>query len=66
MNIENAEIWVVNNNIASRDWHYVNLDFLATRWSGTPENLEPDKCERIEWFHLNELPEPSLSHLQIF
>jgi ADP-ribose pyrophosphatase YjhB (NUDIX family) len=47
----------VNNNIFP-DRHYVNLDFLATKWQGEPKNMETEKCEKIGWFDLNNLPEP--------
>lgn len=56
--VVDAELWAVNNNITGKDWHYVNLDFLVSRWQGKPENLEPEKCEKIGWFDLNGLPEP--------
>jgi 8-oxo-dGTP diphosphatase len=31
--------------------------FLATtKWSGTIQNLEPDKCNELAWFHKANLP----------
>ena len=29
-----------------------------SRWEGTPEVIEPNKCERWDWFHPTELPSP--------
>lgn len=55
--VEEAEMWAINNNIFP-DRHYVNLDYLANKWQGEPKNLEPEKCEKIEWFNLNSLPKP--------
>ena len=34
----------------------VSFFFHAHRWSGEPENREPDKCDDIGWFDLDALP----------
>lgn len=45
------------DHIISREkQHWVALNFLADLQSGTPKNLEPDKCSSIEWFSLKKLP----------
>lgn len=36
------------------------LIFLAERWSGIPKNIEPHKHGHIDWFPLEQLPEPLL------
>ena len=38
--------------------HYVTLFVQATRWSGEPQNLEPDRCAGWQWFDWHDLPEP--------
>jgi 8-oxo-dGTP diphosphatase len=65
LKVEEAEMWAVNNNIMP-DRHYVNLDFFASKWSGEPQNLEPEKCEKIAWFNLNNLPSPLLEPTENF
>lgn len=57
MIINDVEILGVVNNIFSPDKHYVNVDVLAKGVSGKPQIMEPDKCEKIEWFDLDSLPE---------
>lgn len=52
------KLWAVNNNIASDTLHYVNLDFLATQWTGEAKNSEPERCEEIGCFDLAQLPSP--------
>lgn len=56
LKVEQAELWAVNNNILGPERHYVNLDFLATKWSGEARNIETEKCEKIGWLNLNKLP----------
>jgi 8-oxo-dGTP diphosphatase len=31
--------------------------FSVRRWTGVPENLEPDKCSGLRWFSLGDLPD---------
>ncbi len=63
--VEEAELWAVNNNIFA-DRHYVNLDYLVTKWKGEPNNMEPEKCSEIAWFDLNKLPSPLFGAPQNF
>lgn len=36
---------------------YYNAHFKITNWQGEPKVNEPDKCEEIKWFTLDNLPE---------
>jgi len=38
--------------------HYVTLWVFVHQFEGTPELLEPHKCEGWEWFGWNNLPKP--------
>jgi 8-oxo-dGTP pyrophosphatase MutT (NUDIX family) len=47
------------------DHERMNLFFEATKWGGTPTNMEPDKCGGLSWTDINQLPEnlvPELAH----
>ena len=67
LTIDKAELWAVNNNImVDPPRHYVNLDFVATKWIGHELNRELEKCEKIEWFSLNNLPKPLLEPTENF
>lgn len=39
--------------------------FAVRRWSGEVANQEPDKCRRLAWFPLVELPEPTVEYLRV-
>lgn len=45
---------LINN--PEQDEHYIQINFMAKEWFGEPEVKEPDKCERWEWFDLENLP----------
>ena len=38
--------------------HWVSITFIGRYESGTPAILEPEKCNAIGWFALDQLPEP--------
>ncbi len=58
LDIQDAEMLGVVNNIFDSGKHYVNLDFVAKGVSGTPIIGEPDKCAEIGWYSLDNLPQP--------
>lgn len=44
--------------------HYVTLHMATRVFKGTPKVMEPDKCERWEWFALDKIPGPMLVSAQ--
>lgn len=38
--------------------HWVSITFIGRYISGTPKILEPEKCDSIGWFQLEQLPKP--------
>ncbi len=47
----------LTNDVFSDEKHYMTLFFFA-KANGEPQTLEPEKCERWEWFNPKELPNP--------
>jgi ADP-ribose pyrophosphatase YjhB (NUDIX family) len=52
--------------------HFVNEDgfgaamalfFIARIWTGVPRICEADKCQRIDWFHFDDLPTPIVPYV---
>jgi 8-oxo-dGTP diphosphatase len=58
LDVEDVEMLSVINNIYSQDKHYVNVDFLAKGVTGVPILGEPDKSEQMDWYPVDNLPEP--------
>lgn len=46
--------------------HYVDIGMLAEWKSGAPRVMEPEKCERWEWFAMDNLPSPLFATITSF
>jgi 8-oxo-dGTP diphosphatase len=47
--------------------HHLHITFKVNIGSQEPVNAEPDECDRIAWFPLDQLPEPLFPpHTKIF
>jgi 8-oxo-dGTP diphosphatase len=42
----------------------VNLFFMANRWKGEPEIKEPDRCNDLQWFGFDNLPENIIPYIR--
>ncbi len=45
---------------------YIDIFFTASTWEGVPRITEPDLCDDVRWFPLDNLPEnmiPSIRHV---
>ncbi|MFD7866007.1 NUDIX domain-containing protein [Streptomyces sp. NPDC059783] len=40
----------------------IGFFFEATQWRGEPVNREPDKCLRLQWFSVHELPDDIIEY----
>lgn len=67
LKIRNIRFAAVTNDIfAKEEKHYITLFMISDYESGEVRIMEPDKCEKWEWFEWNEktLPEPLFIPLQ--
>ena len=53
---ENLELATVTDEARDID-HYVHFGFLLDNFEGEAQLIEPEKCEKWEFFDLNNLPE---------
>jgi 8-oxo-dGTP pyrophosphatase MutT (NUDIX family) len=42
------------------------IDFFISskKWEGSPKNIEPNKCDDIRWFNINDLPENIIPYVK--
>lgn len=43
---------------------YIDFHLVPKKWSGTIENLEPDKCDDISWHSLDLLPKNTIHYMR--
>ena len=57
---------VTNDFYSQTQKHYITLHFFCTKFVGTPQVMEKDKCVCWKWFDVNNLPENLLLSNQNF
>jgi 8-oxo-dGTP diphosphatase len=59
LRIKNVQFLGVSNDIFKKERkHFITIEFTAEWVSGEPRVMEPDKCERWEWFPWDKPPKP--------
>jgi 8-oxo-dGTP diphosphatase len=59
MDIDNIRIAAVTNDVFEKeDKHYITIHTIPEKIFGEPKIMEPDKCEKWEWFEWENLPKP--------
>jgi len=57
ISLKNIKFLTATNDLFKREGkHYITIFMTAEISSGEPENLEPEKCEKLEWFSKENLP----------
>lgn len=44
--------------------HRMDIFFVTEKWQGEPKILEPNKCDGLEWFNKDNLPETVLPYIR--
>lgn len=59
INIKNVRFSTATNDIfKAEEKHYITIFMICDYDSGTVEVMEPEKCEKWEWFEWDKLPKP--------
>jgi len=65
LKVTDPVVWTVENTIFKDEGrHYVVVMMIADWISGEPEVVEPEKCDRWEWFGWDKLPSPLMQGIQ--
>ena len=65
INIKNETlktVQVMNRNGSDRE--RIDYFFTVDRWSGEIKNNEPNKCDDLKWFDINDLPENTVPYIK--
>lgn len=50
---------------ASGEHRYrMDIFFLTEKWQGEPKIMEPNKCDGLEWFDMDELPDNVIPYIR--
>lgn len=60
--MEDLELKVVMHRLLDRE--YLDFFFLPKKWEGELKNMEPQKCDEVNWFPLNNIPEKTIPYVQ--
>lgn len=65
LNEEDFEIsHIMHRKNESQDRESIDTFFIAERWTGTLENKEPEKCDDLSWFPVDNLPENTIPYVR--
>jgi 8-oxo-dGTP diphosphatase len=64
IDLANSDIKLVHITQRIQDQERIDAFFVATNWDGEIKNLEPEKCDDLSWFDLDNLPDNIIPYLK--
>lgn len=70
VDIDPADLKMVHmlHRISEPEWkdlrHRIDAFFVCEKWSGEIKNMEPEKCDDVAWFDINNLPENMVPYVK--
>jgi len=55
-------VHVMNRNIKGNE--RIDVFFVAEKWTGNIENKEPNKCDDLSWFDLDNIPDNVIPYIK--
>lgn len=62
--IRETDMEVVNVLHVIKEYEAIQVFLRVNRWQGKPTNMEPDKCDRLEWFPRDRLPSKMVPYVR--
>ncbi len=60
--VEDLELKLIMHRLHDRE--YLDFFFQPAQWRGEPENRELQKCDDLNWFPLDALPQSTIPYVQ--
>lgn len=57
-------IHTINRRQEHCDETWVDVFFIASKWEGEVINGEPEKCDGVEWFNVDDIPENTIGFMK--
>ncbi|OGY30299.1 MAG: hypothetical protein A3A61_04250 [Candidatus Woykebacteria bacterium RIFCSPLOWO2_01_FULL_43_14] len=58
-------VHVMHRRKGSNDHERVDFYFVVEKWQSEPGNTEPDKCDDLSWFPIEQLPKNLIDYVQV-
>lgn len=60
---EDVKVAHICHRKASQD-ERIDAFFVTEKWAGEPKIMEPEKCDSIKWFEMDNLPENTIDYIK--
>lgn len=57
-------VHVMHRNANKMSKERIDFFVKADKWTGEPKNMEPEKCDDLDWFDINNLPKNTIPYIK--